>query len=265
MHSFCAEDERNVLFPKIYTAVTKALSSPDPKKTLQKVINEFQKHGVQDPLNYCSTKNTTILDLEIKALNDYGRKTTANTIRLLTKFGAKKFVEIPLEIFDICYLLTEMHFTAWSNLYKIRPHSFCINDTDKETGNTLLFYACHYHAPINIITQLVEDGIDINKRNKKGVTAIFNAHTKEIFNYLLEKGACLTIVGYDGCNIMHYSAYDNLSLLKIILETGTDLQYDLFRKNCFGYTPKNYARNPAVRKLISTYYPYTDKVLYLES
>jgi hypothetical protein len=77
-----------------------------------------------------------------------------------------------------------------------------IDTVDEETGNGALFYAVEYNR-IDVVKYLVDNGANINIKNKEGNTALIRAVNsvlpyKDIIIYLVEHGADINIKNNEG-------------------------------------------------------------------
>lgn len=125
-----------------------------------------------------------------------------------------------------------------------------INSVD-EDNNTLLHIAAKY-ARNDIITYLLDFPIDIEKRNRKGWTALHfasmgtDASTVEL---LLDNGANVGPYGKD--SPLHLAVYnDRVEIAELLLEHGADV-----RKRGFtlGFVPLGYAKSQKMIQLLTSF------------
>jgi ankyrin repeat protein len=117
-------------------------------------------------------------------------------------------------------------------------------------GNTSLHLAASHEKTIETISLILEnEQVDINSRNKNGMTALH--HAIRISNvsvrYLLKKGADPNAADENGATPLHLAAkedywettdYKTTELIDIILETG---KCDINGVDNYGRTPLHYA------------------------
>lgn len=112
----------------------------------------------------------------------------------------------------------------------------CVTDAQ---GNTLLHWAASWNDPgkINIISLLLERGLDANAKNAKGITPLMKAAdygSVWAFDELIEAGADATARCDKGKTLLHYAAKNGLLTHK--LQMLQDKGVDIHAKDSGGHT-----------------------------
>ena len=98
-------------------------------------------------------------------------------------------------------------------------------------GRSLLFY-----SKLNISKYLIKKGIDIDKKDKFGNTAlILNDHV-DVYKYLIKSGAAINHINDNKKNVLFYSL-NNIEKTKYLISKGIDLsKIDIYGRNALCYT-----------------------------
>jgi len=99
---------------------------------------------------------------------------------------------------------------------------------DMDEGELLMFVS--EYGYLNMLKVLLDEGVDINTKNKYGHTAITHAivygkFNISIINALIEYGADVNVKDYGGIPLLHHAAScrDSLKIVKILIENGADV------------------------------------------
>jgi ankyrin repeat protein len=91
---------------------------------------------------------------------------------------------------------------------------------------------------IEVVRELLAEGIDVNIKNTYGYTALHEASINghpEMVKFLIANGADITITNNDGNTPLHFAArYGQIDAAKELLDNGADID----ARNNFGRTPK---------------------------
>ncbi|OLN94198.1 putative ankyrin repeat protein-like protein 4 [Colletotrichum chlorophyti] len=111
-----------------------------------------------------------------------------------------------------------------------------VNATDTE-GNTMLHIACTQFHFFNEVRILIKRGADLEARNNKGETPIFQAAQAEpdCLGLLLDSGADVNATDREGNTVLHTACtrFGFLKAVKILIQNGADLE----ARNNKGETP----------------------------
>ncbi|MDC0065776.1 ankyrin repeat domain-containing protein, partial [Verrucomicrobia bacterium] len=111
------------------------------------------------------------------------------------------------------------------------------NKRDPEGKMTLLLHAIYIENK-TIVKILIENGADINDKDKNGVTPLSFALTKEIAELLIDKGADINAKCDDGDTPLHSAAYNGRKeIAELLIDKGADIN----AKGTIGWTPLHLA------------------------
>jgi len=102
-------------------------------------------------------------------------------------------------------------------------------ETKKADGwNALQWAASKGH--FRIVEYLLDNGADVNVKDKHGITPFFyackNENSFEIAKYLLEKGANINATDADSASVLMWTAYKgDLQLIKYLIKNGANYKY----------------------------------------
>ena len=93
----------------------------------------------------------------------------------------------------------------------------------KEDGLTPLHIAASIGSE-DICNYLLQNGADVNARNREGVTPLTYALNLKIARILIQNGANVNVQDNDGWTALHEAAYYNLhEIAKVLLENGAEI------------------------------------------
>lgn len=125
---------------------------------------------------------------------------------------------------DIHDLLRTPH-VKWKAVKKhIEAHPKCINTYD---GDTSVLDRAVWSNRMDIVTLLVESGVDVNQQDKCGVNSLHSAiheQNMDIIRYLIKSGADVNQTDKNGWSALHFAiCVKNKSLVELLMEQGIDL------------------------------------------
>jgi ankyrin repeat protein len=103
-----------------------------------------------------------------------------------------------------------------------------------------------YREPVKL---LIDDGADVNAKNKRGITPIFSTVTHndvELFLYLVERGADLNISTRNKTTLLHEAAFHSPAILEYLINKGVDVN----AKDVHGSTPLHNAMSKKAVELL---------------
>jgi ankyrin repeat protein len=122
------------------------------------------------------------------------------------------------------------------------------------SGRNSIYYAATYNPDSKIINLLVENGADVNSKNKKGLTPLMRAsafNNYEVVKVLIEHGADINSKTESGFTPILYAAkYSNdPKVIDILVENGAEIKGGLFSDipNPL-YQSAKYNNNPEITK-----------------
>ncbi|EMO44685.1 ankyrin repeat domain-containing protein [Leptospira santarosai] len=98
---------------------------------------------------------------------------------------------------------------------------------------------------LDIVDILLEQGADINTKNREGYTPLYKIPWKRkeglgIFKFLQQRGADINATTYSGVSLVHYAVLqDNIPILEYLFENGLELN----RQTDSGETPLHWTVN----------------------
>ena len=140
----------------------------------------------------------------------------------------------------------------FEKLRETKKNSINLNYKNKETGNSLLHFACQDNN-IKLIKYLIDFNCDINAKNNKNQTPLHLASMKgnlKICKLLVENGALLNVYDLENYTPIHYACYNNFTELinyffEIYIEIDTDekSRYNFSKNKDISTLFHNYLRN----------------------
>jgi len=114
--------------------------------------------------------------------------------------------------------------------------------TEEDYSN--FWYAC-VTQNMNAIYRYIKSGIDINKQDDLGITALMRTANEDVLNLLIDNGADLNIRDYRGNTALMRSAYTNeVNVCQLLIDARADVNIQngegltaLFLATIKGYTP----------------------------
>lgn len=93
-----------------------------------------------------------------------------------------------------------------------------------------------------VLTAILESGVDVNTCDSEGRTALFLAHDHKVTDCLLKSGASVTVVDSAGKTVLHHATLSNHDEAHMIVDRLLDRKgIDKDRKDDAGKTARQYA------------------------
>lgn len=223
-------DHRSILYIPIkygYDSMLKKLIINDKMKTGISIINITDKLGLS-PLHYAIVfKNAFAFDLLLENGADIlcSTKQLYNSFHICIKYGTTEFfIKLLNSINEINFYvennLSLLQFALSHNRNDLIPlilkKKININNKESVQGKTIL-HLCIVKKYNNIITLLINNGIDVNIQDYNGNTALHYAlydNNIEIALLLLKHNIDCNYTNIDGMTGLHiYLSSDNITLL----------------------------------------------------
>ncbi|XP_063912691.1 ankyrin-3-like [Zophobas morio] len=163
------------------------------------------------------------------ALNYASKLSTDN--RSIIKLLIKKGINVSAESKNGT---TALQFTCLNGVYEntkmLLDFGASVNIVDKSNNNNLLHFAtASRRTTRGIIRLLIKKGIDINAKNKNGMTALQLACERGVYanaKLLLDCGASINILDKGNNNALHFassSKYDTTDIVNLLITRGIDV------------------------------------------
>ena len=89
------------------------------------------------------------------------------------------------------------------------------------------FFPAAYNGDVNKVRQLLDDGVNVNKKNKYSQTVLMEASVHgnlECLKLLLDRGANVNVRDRFGCSAVSYASMNGrVEALKLLLDHGGDI------------------------------------------
>ena len=141
------------------------------------------------------------------------------TIAAALLVGCKKPEPPEISIFEAAH---------GGNIEAVKQHIAAGREVDakKTDGKTPLFLASlpfvHTDNPVEIVELLIENGADVNAKDRIGSTPLHHAETMQIAKLLIAKGGDVNAKDKDGDTPLHHAASDK-EITKVLIENGADV------------------------------------------
>ncbi|KAJ3641462.1 hypothetical protein Zmor_027969 [Zophobas morio] len=173
-------------------------------------------------INIVDKQNHTALNYASNLSTD-----NRNIIKLLIKKGINVNAESKNGI-------TALQFTCLNGVYEntkmLLDFGASVNIVDKSNNNNLLHFATASRLSTGgIIRLLIKKGIDLNAKNKNGITALQLACERGVYanaKLLLDCGASINILDKGNNNALHFassSKYDTTDIVNLLITRGIDV------------------------------------------
>lgn len=114
-----------------------------------------------------------------------------------------------------------------------------VNTVEEDFGHSPLYKAAITNNDLHMVKLLVENGANINQKDKYGESILYEAtayENIEIVKFLVDNGVDVNIQNNDGCTALHNAIYsERMDIAKILVDAGADV--NLQDKD--GNTPAN--------------------------
>ncbi|TDP85636.1 ankyrin repeat protein [Halanaerobium saccharolyticum] len=132
-------------------------------------------------------------------------------------------------------ITTLMHASRYNNYEVVKTiidKDARVNKRDS-SGRNAIYYAATYNTDSKIINLLVENGADVNSKNKKGLTPLMRAsafNNYEVVKALIDHGADINSKTESGFTPILYAAKysNNPEVIDILVENGAEIKGGLF-------------------------------------
>jgi len=217
-------------------------------------LNSSTSQNSNETINNINNYNLDLKTKKIKDLNSniyVGRETeNEKNNNNINQNKTNEENNDNLIIEDLLNLAKDGHFSEiFEKLGETKKNSINFNYKDKETGNSILHYACQGNS-IKLIKYLIKFNCDLNIKNNKNQTPLHFASMKgdlEICQFLVENGALLNIYDFKNYTPIHYACYNDFTeLINYFFEKFIEI--DTEEKSSY-----NFSKNKDISTLFHNY------------